>query len=145
MAGHTDIPLSATTCVSPFALEIVSDALLFPSATGWNETETLVDDPAFTVVEPGTPTLKSAAFEPETANGVDSVTDEIAWLAIVTVAPAVEPRATEPKSIGLGNTANAGVMTLARFCGVLGAMSWKSLALSFVSTPLPFAPPGFRS
>ena len=85
----------------------------------------------FTVVEPGAPTLKSAAFVPEIANGVASVTVTAALLAMVIVAPAVEPRAMEPKSIGAGDTVSAGVMTLARFCGALGAMSWKSLALSF--------------
>jgi hypothetical protein len=139
------MPLSATAWVSPLTLEMVNVALLLPSVVGWNVTEAVVDDPPFTVVEPGAPTLKSAAFVPEIANGVASVTDDAALLAIVTVAPAVVPRTTRPKSMGAGDTARAGVMRLPMFSGALGAISWKSLALSFVSTPLPFEPPVFRS
>src|SRR5262249_5737543 len=145
IAGHVDIPLRATTCVSPVVLDMVSVALFVPSVVGWKVTEAVVDDPAFTVVAPGWPTLKSPAFVPEIANGVESDIDAAASFAIVTVALDVVPRAFDPKSIGAGDTVRAGVMRLARSCGTLGAIGRKSLALSFVSTPLPLAPPGFRS
>src|SRR5262245_49811488 len=145
IAGQDDTAESDTTCVSPFVLDMVSAALLPPRVVDWNETSAVVDVPAEITEVAGAPTLKSDALAPAIANGGASVTGADALFAMVTTAVASEPRATEPKPVGLGVTDSAGAITLARFCGALGAISWKSLTLSFVSTPLPLAPPGFRS
>src|SRR2546423_11366488 len=48
-------------------------------------------------------------------------------------------------AVGLGDAPGPGVGGAARFCGAGTAWSTKSAALSFVSAPLPAAPPGNRS
>src|SRR5437016_2313353 len=133
MAGQADEPARLTVRTLPAVLAIASVANLPPAASGRKPTATEVDSPPASAVVPGTPTLKSPALAPLMLNGVVSVTAAAAMLVTVTVATLLAPAGSDPKFSDVGDTAIDGVIALARFCGSLGAFSWKSAELLLVS------------
>ena len=62
---------------------------------------------------PGVPMTKSAGFAPVSTNGVVSGSAVALLFVMVTIAPAVPPAATEPKSSAVGETLIAPVGRLA--------------------------------
>jgi hypothetical protein len=141
-------PFSATVRV-PFELVIVSVAVLGPLLDGWNVSVAVVDAPAARLVAPGADTENTPASVPLMVKGSVSVTvtGDGTWLLLVIVSAAVPlaPAATLPKLTLAGKALTAGVGALARFCGSLGARTWKSVALLLLSIWLPSTPPSLRS
>src|SRR5262249_6162905 len=83
---------------------ISSVAVLPPGVAGWNATATEVDPlPAIVVVD-GAPTVKSAASVPVIENGGVRTAGVASVLVIVSVAFAVVPGDTGPKSTGDGDS-----------------------------------------
>ena len=139
------MPVSGTAREPLAALVTVSIALLVPVVVGTKLTVTIVEALGANTVPPGEPTLNSVASVPLMTNGGVSVTVAVLLLVIISERFFVVPTAALIKSRLVGEVMIAGVITLARFCGSLGEINWKSLALLFVSTWLPCAPPSLRS
>src|SRR5438034_1608387 len=99
ITGHVPMPINGTLRGEPPALVICSVALFEPDVAGWNDTATAVDPPGPTMVVPGAPTLKSAAFAPTMANGGVNVMLTASLLPIVSVVPELDPGGTVPKSM----------------------------------------------
>jgi hypothetical protein len=117
---------------------IVRSAVDRAEAAGWNVTATVaVAPPASTLVE-GAAAANALAPSPPTAGGL-SVTELKSRFLIVTFNDRAVPIGAEPKSRLGGATAST------TSCGVLGAINWKSVALSSESCSAIDAPPGFRS
>ena len=147
--GATLMPGVATpvraTVGAPPRLAIVAVADLPPAVAGWKEIVTVVEEPPASEVVPGVPITKSDGFAPASANGVVSGIVLAAWFVIVIVAFALAPAGSDPKSSEVGDAVIAPVGVLLRFCGLLAALTKKSLALLLVSCVLPLTPPTLRS
>jgi hypothetical protein len=90
------------------------------------------------LVVDGAPAANAVASVPPTV-GVLRVTAVASTFLMVIVCDRVSPGAADPKLMLDGEA----VSTM--FCGALGVMSAKSVALSFVSCSVTAAPPGLRS
>src|SRR3954451_2928366 len=131
--GLTLIPADAVpvivTVTPPPELVTAMVADFDPAAAGWNETSTVVKAAGASVVAPGVPAWKSAALLPATTNGGVSVIAVVEMFLMVSAALAVPPAASDPKPSEPGVTTIPGVTAPARFCGSLGVLSVKSVAL----------------
>lgn len=86
-------------------------------------TDAVVVVPGPSVVVPGVPTLKLAAFAPSSDRLPSATLAVELRFAMVTLTETMAPTTTEPKLILVGETAMPGVGALFRFSGSLGAIS----------------------